>query len=96
MTQVASETTAAKAQSTDKKIASIYDSSKLLDVEAIARERQASADLPVHWVADFDALEACLDDLETCDRVALDTEFIKRNTYFSVLALVQINTGKAI
>ncbi|AWT49462.1 ribonuclease D [Psychrobacter sp. YP14] len=96
MTQVASETTAAKAQSTDKKIASIYDSSKLLDVEAIARERQASADLPVHWVADFDALEACLDDLETCDRVALDTEFIKRNTYFPILALVQINTGKAI
>lgn len=50
----------------------------------------------MYWVSDFDALEACLDDLETRDRVALDTEFIKRSTYFPILALVQINTGECI
>ncbi|WP_019673355.1 ribonuclease D [Psychrobacter lutiphocae] len=78
------------------KLASIYDDSKLLDIDRIQRELQASTDLPVYWVSDFDGLEACLDDLETQDRIALDTEFIKRSTYFPILALVQINTGETI
>ena len=74
----------------------IDDPSKLIDREAILQDLEASADLPVYWVADFEALESCLDDLETKQRVALDTEFIKRNTYFPILALVQINTGECI
>ena len=94
MTQVSTGNTSTQ-ESTENK-ATIYDPSKLLDVAAIKRDLEASTELPVHWVSDFDALEACLDDLETQDRVALDTEFIKRSTYFPILALVQINTGETI
>ena len=53
-------------------------------------------DLPIHWVKTQDALFALLDDLEQVDTIALDTEFIKRDTFFPILALIQINTGKAI
>lgn len=93
MTQVSTDRTSTQESATT---ATIYDPSKLLDVAAIKRDLEASTKLPVHWVSDFDALEACLDDLETRDRVALDTEFIKRSTYFPILALVQINTGDTI
>lgn len=93
MTQVSTASTSTQESATT---ATIYDPSKLLDVAAIKRDLEASTKLPVHWVSDFDALEACLDDLETRDRVALDTEFIKRSTYFPILALVQINTGDTI
>lgn len=100
MTQASTDSTStqgstAKGAATEKK-ATLYDCSKLIDVEAIKRDLEASSELPVYWVSDFDALEACLDDLETRDRVALDTEFIKRSTYFPILALVQINTGECI
>lgn len=53
-------------------------------------------DLPIHWVKTQDALFALLDDLEQVDTIALDTEFIKRDTFFPILALIQINTGEAI
>lgn len=82
--------------STKPNKATIHDPSKLVDLEAIKRDLQASSTLPVRWVSDFEALEACLDDLETRDRVALDTEFIKRSTYFPILALIQVNTGDTI
>lgn len=94
MTQVS--TGSIPTQESTANTATIHDPSKLLDVAAIKRDLEASTNLPVHWVSDFDALEACLDDLETRDRVALDTEFIKRSTYFPILALVQINTGDTI
>ena len=94
MTQVSTGST--PTQESTAQTATIHDPSKLLDVAAIKRDLEASTNLPVHWVSDFDALEACLDDLETRDRVALDTEFIKRSTYFPILALVQINTGDTI
>ncbi|SJM72032.1 ribonuclease D [Psychrobacter piechaudii] len=94
MTQVS--TGSIPTQESTANTATIHDPSKLLDVAAIKRGLEASTNLPVHWVSDFDALEACLDDLETRDRVALDTEFIKRSTYFPILALVQINTGDTI
>ncbi|SUD90284.1 ribonuclease D [Psychrobacter phenylpyruvicus] len=94
MTQVSTDSTST--QESAAKTATINDPSKLLDVAAIKQDLEASTNLPVHWVSDFDALEACLDDLETRDRVALDTEFIKRSTYFPILALVQINTGECI
>lgn len=99
MTQVSTDRSSTDSTTNDSSVpnkASIYDISKLIDMAAIKKDLEASADLPVHWVSDFDALEACLDDLETRDRVALDTEFIKRSTYFPILALVQINTGECI
>ena len=36
------------------------------------------------------ALEAMCSQLSQCERIALDTEFIHRNTYFAKLALIQI------
>lgn len=53
-------------------------------------------DLPVHWVAtqqQLDALSAILPNIECA---AFDTEFIKRDTYYPILALVQVNTGEGI
>lgn len=79
-----------------EKTTSLYDPDKVDNPQAIIDTLQASQSLPVHWVTDFDSLEACLDDLESCERIALDTEFIKRDTYYPKLALVQINTGDNI
>ncbi len=78
------------------KPASINDPSKLPDAASIRQALQDAANLPVVWVTTFEGLEHCLDDLETCVRVALDTEFIKRDTYYPKLALIQINTGSTI
>ena len=80
----------------EKKVAVIDNPQSLIDAVPIKATLQQSATLPVHWVRSFDELEACLDELETCERIALDTEFIKRDTYYPKLALVQINTGDAI
>ncbi len=52
--------------------------------------------LPVIWVLNEDALYDLIDEIDSVDTVFLDTEFIKRSTYYPVLALVQVNTGKAI
>lgn len=79
-----------------KKTAAIDNPQCQVDAEQIGATLQKAATLPVHWVRSFDDLEACLDVLETCERIALDTEFIKRDTYYPKLALVQINTGDAI
>ena len=68
----------AKGAATEKK-ATLYDCSKLIDVEAIKRDLEASSELPVYWVSDFDALEACLDDLETRVRVALVLGSVRRD-----------------
>ena len=56
----------------------------------------AAEALPVVWVQDNTALYALIDEIDSVDVVALDTEFIKRTTYYPILALVQVNTGKAI
>ena len=56
-----------------------------------------SADeLPVTWIKEQYQLAAVIEALDGCGRVALDTEFIKRDTYYPILALVQINTGEHI
>ena len=34
--------------------------------------------------------------LESLDRIALDTEFIREKTFYSQLCLIQISTGKEI
>lgn len=52
--------------------------------------------MPVHWVADEAALYNLIDEIDASEQVALDTEFIRRNTYEPILALVQVNTGRAI
>ncbi|MBH0086421.1 HRDC domain-containing protein [Psychrobacter sp. SCQQ22] len=50
----------------------------------------------VTWVREQRGLDQVIDALATCGRVALDTEFIKRDTYYPRLALVQLNTGDHI
>ncbi|WP_227678521.1 ribonuclease D [Psychrobacter vallis] len=50
----------------------------------------------VTWVREQSQLQEVIDALATCGRVALDTEFIKRDTYYPRLALVQLNTGNHI
>ena len=58
---------------------------------------QAACDgLPTIWVQNDDDLYALIDEIDASDVVALDTEFIKRTTYYPILALIQINTGNAI
>ncbi len=58
--------------------------------------KYALLDLPVKWVKSDDELYQLIDEIDSIDVVALDTEFIKRDTYYPILALVQINTGKAV
>lgn len=52
--------------------------------------------MPVHWVRTTHELYKLIDEIDSVNTVALDTEFIKRTTYYPILALVQINTGHAI
>lgn len=59
-------------------------------------DTQALEQLPVHWVDSDDALYRLIDEIDSVDVVALDTEFIKRTTYYPILALVQVNTGRGI
>lgn len=56
----------------------------------------ALACLPRHWVDTADALASLIDEISACQVIALDTEFIKRTTYYPILALIQVNTGKAV
>lgn len=57
---------------------------------------QVAESLPVHWVSTQEKLRDLVSELRQCERVALDTEFIKRDTYYPRLALIQMNTGKGI
>ena len=50
-------------------------------------------EVAITWVRKQSQLAEVIDALATCGRVALDTEFIKRDTYYPRLALVQLNTG---
>lgn len=50
----------------------------------------------ITWVRQQYQLDEVIDALGSCGRVALDTEFIKRDTYYPILALVQLNTGNHI
>ena len=52
--------------------------------------------IPTIWVHTPSGLSDLIADIKTTDVVALDTEFIKRTTYYPILALIQVNTGKAI
>ncbi len=48
------------------------------------------------WIREQYQLNEVIDALATCGRVTLDTEFIKRDTYYPILALVQLNMGNHI
>lgn len=66
------------------------------DTKLSAKQLYTLQKLPVHWVDSVTTLYQLIDEIDTLERVALDTEFIKRDTYFPILALVQVNTGEAI
>lgn len=53
-------------------------------------------EVAITWVRKQGQLAEVIDALATCGRVALDTEFIKRDTYYPRLALVQLNTGNHV
>lgn len=61
-----------------------------LDIDALL---DIADDVAITWVREQSQLDEVIDALATCGRVALDTEFIKRDTYYPRLALVQLNTG---
>ena len=63
------------------------------DIDALLDSADEAA---VTWVRAQNGLAEVIDALATCGRVALDTEFIKRDTYYPRLALVQLNTGNHI
>ena len=60
------------------------------DIDALLDIADAAA---VTWIREQYQLDEVIEALEGCGRVALDTEFIKRDTYYPILALVQLNTG---
>lgn len=64
-----------------------------IDIDALL---DAADDVPVTWIKEQHQLDEVIAALEHCGRVALDTEFIKRDTYYPILALVQINIGAHI
>ena len=53
-------------------------------------------EVAITWVRQQSGLDEVIQALATCGRVALDTEFIKRDTYYPRLALVQLNVGDHI
>lgn len=59
-------------------------------------KQQDLNNLPVIWVKTQEQLFDLLDEIDECQVIALDTEFIKRDSFFPILALIQINTGRAI
>lgn len=81
------ETTQTDVSAISAPLSSAPDIDALLDV---------ADDLPVTWIKEQHELVAVIDALNGCGRVALDTEFIKRDTYYPRLALVQMNIGDHI
>ncbi|MEO1849624.1 MAG: ribonuclease D, partial [Psychrobacter sp.] len=69
-----------------------------LDVDAIDIDAllDVADTVDVTWVREQHQLAEVINALATCGRVALDTEFIKRDTYYPRLALVQLNTGNHV
>ncbi|MDD7803990.1 MAG: ribonuclease D [Endozoicomonas sp. (ex Botrylloides leachii)] len=48
------------------------------------------------WITNNTTLDQYCQHWLTCERIALDTEFIRTDTYYPVPALIQLNTAKAI
>ena len=64
-----------------------------IDIDALLDVADA---VDVTWVREQHQLAEVINALAICGRVALDTEFIKRDTYYPRLALVQLNTGNHV
>ena len=79
--------TVARTDATSVKASSGIDIDALLDT---------ANKVAVTWVREQSQLDEVIKALATCGRVALDTEFIKRDTYYPRLALVQLNMGDHI
>ncbi|GAA0311644.1 ribonuclease D [Psychrobacter aestuarii] len=80
-------------ESSSTPLPSVYEALRAPDTSSVV----AAADtLPVTWVSAQTDLDAVLSAVENAQVVALDTEFIKRDTYYPRLALVQVNTGTHI
>jgi ribonuclease D len=47
-----------------------------------------------HWVSDNQQLAALCDQLQSSSTLAIDTEFMRTNTYFPKLALIQLSDGE--
>ncbi|MDN3454056.1 MULTISPECIES: HRDC domain-containing protein [unclassified Psychrobacter] len=65
----------------------------VLDIDALL---DIADEVAITWIRKQSELDEVIDALATCGRVALDTEFIKRDTYYPRLALVQLNTGNHV
>ena len=63
------------------------------DIDALL---DTADEVTITWVRQQSGLDEVIKALATCGRVALDTEFIKRDTYYPLLALVQLNVGDHI
>lgn len=68
----------------------------ILNNPNLAMNVAKSDKLPTIWVGHEQALQNLLAEIAEVKIVALDTEFIRRNTYYPILALIQVNTGKRI
>lgn len=80
----------------DSQMHSVANSAEMLvepDIDALL---DIADEASVTWVREQEQLDEVIKALEVCGRVALDTEFIKRDTYYPRLALVQLNTGDHI
>ncbi|WP_367103664.1 ribonuclease D [uncultured Psychrobacter sp.] len=63
------------------------------DIDALL---DTADEVAITWVRKQSQLDEVIEALKVCGRVALDTEFIKRDTYYPRLALVQMNIGDHI
>lgn len=84
---VTESNTEASPESTTAVLSVAPDIDALLDI---------ADDAAVTWVRQQYQLDEVIAALKICGRVALDTEFIKRDTYYPRLALVQLNVGDHI
>ena len=50
--------------------------------------------VPQHWVASNQQLAALCEQLQSASSLAIDTEFMRTNTYFPKLALIQLSDGE--
>ena len=51
------------------------------------------SDVEFTWVDSTSSFQRIVEELLTCDRYAIDTEFHRERTYFPALALVQLGWG---
>lgn len=50
---------------------------------------------PIHWVTDEETLKQLCQQWCQLEMIAVDTEFMRTNTYYPISALIQVNDGQA-